>query len=83
MTELFDCPAEIDRIYDQFTPFNTRGITFEKVLECIIENHESPEEQVYHLSGDGMSVFTSFHGDIVIRRQCTPDDENRHGVLSN
>ncbi len=70
-------------MYDQFTPFNTSGTTFKEVLECIIQNHESPEEHVYHLSKDGMSIFITFpHDDIVIRRQSIPDDENRHGVLS-
>ena len=44
--------------------------------------HKGPDEIVYHLSDDAMSVFTSFHDDIVIRRQSIPDDENRRGVLS-
>ncbi len=80
--QLFDCPAEIDPMYDQFTPFNSSGITFKEVFEQIMEVHCSPEEHIYHLSEDGMSAFTSFHDDIVIRRQCIPDDENRRGVLS-
>ncbi len=66
----------------EFTPFNSSGITFKEVFEWIMEVHCSPEEHIYHLSENGMSAFTSFHDDIVIRRQCIPDDENRRGVLS-
>ena len=44
--------------------------------------HKEPDDTVYHLSEDAMSVFTSFHDNIVIRRQCIPGDGNRRRVLS-
>ena len=76
--QLFDCPAEIDRMYDQLTPFDSSGmLTFKQVLETIMTAHKGPDEIVYHLSDDAMSVFTSFHDNIAIRRQSIPDDENR------
>ena len=34
--QLFDCPAEIDPMYDQLTPLNTNGVTFKKVFETIM-----------------------------------------------
>ena len=79
--QLFDCPAEIDPMYDQLTPLDTT-ITLKEVLDTIKDVHKDKEEIIYTLTEDGMSVFTSFHDDIVLRRQTIPDDENRRGVLS-
>lgn len=79
--QLFDCPAEIDPMYDQLTPLVTT-ITLKEVLDTIKDVHKDQDEIIYTLSEDGMSVFTSFHDDIVLRRQSIPDDENRRGVLS-
>ena len=79
--QLFDCPAEIDPMYDQLTPLDTT-ITLKEVLDTIKDVHQDQDEIIYTLSEDGMSVFTSFHDDIVLRRQSIPDDENRRGVPS-
>ncbi len=40
--QLFDCPAEIDPMYDEFTPFNTSGITFKRV-RVRLHNRKSPK----------------------------------------
>ena len=68
-------------MYDQLAPLDTT-ITLKEVLDTIKDVHKDKHEIIYTLSEDGMSVFTSFHDDIVLRRRCIPDDENRHGVLS-
>ena len=68
-------------MYDQLTPLVTT-ITLKEVLDTIKDVHKDQDEIIYTLSEDGMSVFTSFHDDIVLRRQSIPDDENRRGVLS-
>ena len=63
--QLFDCPAEIDPMYDQLTPLVTT-ITLKEVLDTIKDVHKDQDEIIYILSEDGMSVFTSFHDDIVL-----------------
>jgi len=55
--QLFDCPAEIDPMYNHLTPLNTNDVTFKKVFETIMHMHMGPEEIVYHLSDEGKSVF--------------------------
>ena len=80
--QLFDCPAEIDPLYEQLSSLSSDTISFKMILEKIKHVHVSQDMHVYTLNDSGMSVFTCFHDEIVFRRQQVPVDENRRGVLS-